>query len=65
MYPEERILIDKELKKRNLEHLKCDYLYLCSYNAVIDILDLPYWNDPKFKVYSRQLYGIVMLKKFK
>ena len=49
MYPEERILIDKELKKRNLEHLKCDYLYLCSYNTVLEILDLPYWRDPKFQ----------------
>ena len=49
MYPEERILIDKELTKRNLEYLKCDYLYLLSYNSVIEILDLPYWSDPKFK----------------
>ena len=49
MYLEERILIDKELTKRNLEYLKCDYLYLLSYNSVIEILDLPYWSDPKFK----------------
>ena len=49
MYPEERILIDKELTKRNLEYLKCDYLYLLSYNSVIEILDLRYWSDPKFK----------------
>ena len=49
MYPEERILIDKELKKRNLEHLKCDYLYLCSYNTILEILNLPYWNDPKYQ----------------
>ena len=49
MYPEERILIDKELKKRNLEHLICDYLYLLSYSSVIEILDLPCWNDPKFQ----------------
>ena len=49
MYPEERILIDKELKKRNLEHLKSDYLYLCSYNTVLEILNLPHWNNPKFQ----------------
>ena len=49
MYPEERILIDKELKKRNLEYLICDYLYLLSYSSVIEILDLPCWNDPKFQ----------------
>lgn len=49
MYPEERILIDKELKKRNLEYLICDYLYLLSYSSVIEILDLPCWNNPKFQ----------------
>ena len=49
MYPEERILIDKELKERNLEHLKCDFLYRRSYITVKEILDLPYWSNPKFQ----------------
>ena len=49
MYPEERILIDKELKERNLEHLKCDYLYRHSYITVKEILDLSCWSNPKFQ----------------
>ena len=49
MYPEERILIDKELNKKKLEHLKCEHLYLRSYSTIIEILNLPCWHNPKFQ----------------
>lgn len=49
MLPYEYELINKVLKERGLEHLKSKYLYKRSYQEVIRILDLPEWNNPKFK----------------
>ncbi len=45
MFPNEIVNIKRELKKRNLENLYCDYITLRKYDEVIKILDLPQWNE--------------------
>lgn len=49
MYSHEIAMIHKILKKRGLEHLICDYLYSRSYEAVLEILNLPEWQKDEFK----------------
>ncbi|MDE6285252.1 MAG: hypothetical protein K2M17_05850 [Bacilli bacterium] len=44
----ERIQIDQLLKDRYLLHLRSPQMYKKSYEEVVAILDLHYWNDPKF-----------------
>lgn len=44
----EKILIDLYLKKIGREDLKCDKLYRRSYQAVIDVLEMPEWKEERF-----------------
>ncbi|MDE6285253.1 MAG: hypothetical protein K2M17_05855 [Bacilli bacterium] len=44
----EKIQIDRLLKERYLWQLRSPQMYKKSYEEVVAILDLHYWNDPKF-----------------
>ena len=49
MLPYEIELIDKLLKERKLEFLKCKRIYKSKYSTVLTILNLSIWEKEEFK----------------